>query len=133
MRHINGGIKMSETQNQPVIPTPEPENAANPAENTAAGAAAAAPAEDMPSAAPAQKFQNAGARIMMRVHIALLVFTVLFIALQLYFMVMTGIQQGFMLSLLYNLPSIMLFLLMFVGVSYLFRFFAELLELLSKK
>lgn len=114
-------------EEQTLEPTSEPTQTAEITENTNSDPI------DPVEKPEKSSYHNRTAKLMNTLSVLMLVFTVIFFGFQIYMMVIAGLQQGFMLSLLYNAPSLMLFLLLFLGAFGLFRFFAEVLELMDRK
>lgn len=77
-------------------------------------------------------YTNKTAKALNIVFWVLLALTVIFTAFQLYYVNMSAMQQGWGIALLMTAPSLLLYLIAMLAISFLFKFFAEVVELMDK-
>ncbi|MEM1485523.1 hypothetical protein V6615_11690 [Oscillospiraceae bacterium PP1C4] len=82
-----------------------------------------------------QGYQNKTARLLNTVYIVMLVAAIINVGFQLYLTASSYLQQAAPLSLalLYSFASVLLPVILMVGSAFLFKFLAEVIELMDKK
>lgn len=120
---------MSELNNAQPSETTEVHEAANPATENAATETA------LPETVQRKRYTNKTACLLNGVYLTMLIASIVYIGLQCYLSVTTYLAQmaPIEIAILYTFASILMPAIMMIAGSFIFKFFAEVVELLDKK